>query len=215
MDNFPQGWRWGLEDFVIWVTSNCLAPLIVSSGPEDFTKLGCSSKTDVFKKQPFCLKITCVFLSWGQPMETTASRRTSGDQVKLKNIFSPFFLSFFSFSNLRLLNSHTSPIKITQSWNNFFCSLERSLNPVLLKLWCLWKIWDQWKLWRCCCLLEVRLLWSELEQELTTVFSIPAKGCSCHQTKLLPYITILTWSKYKYHKAIKADVVFSSPTMNV
>ena len=143
-----------------------------------------------------------------EPAATRWSWRTS---------FPPFFFPFplfFSFSNLRLLNSHTSPIKITQSWSNFFCSLERSLNSVLLKLWCLWKIWDQWKLWRCCCLLEFRLLWSELEQELTTVFSIPAKGCSCHQTKLLPYITILTWSKYKYHKA-KADVVFFSPTMNV
>ena len=145
-------------------------------------------------------------------METTASRRTSGDQVKLKNIFSPFFLSFFSFSNLRLLNSHTSPIKITQSWSNSFLLSWTKLELCLAET--LWKIWDQWKLWRCCCLLEFRLLWSELEQELTTVFSIPAKGCSCHQTKLLPYITILTWSKYKYHKA-KADVVFFSPTMNV
>ena len=64
-------------------------------------------------------------------METTASRRTSGDQVKLKNIFSPFFLSFFSFSNLRLLNSHTSPIKITQSWSNSFLLSLTKLEPCL------------------------------------------------------------------------------------
>ena len=126
---------WGGLDFVIWVTSNCLAPLIVSSGPEDFIladhKTWLLFQNRCFQEATFLLKnYLCVSIV----------RPTHGDNCKQKNQrrpgeaeehLSPFFLSFSSFSNLRLLNSHTSPIKITQSWSNSFLLSLTKLEPCL------------------------------------------------------------------------------------
>ena len=154
-------------------------------------------------------------------METTASRRTSGDQVKLKNIFSPFFLSFFSFSNLRLLNSHTSPIKITQSWSNS-CLLSRTkLEPCLSETLVPLKNLGPMETVEMLLLAGIQAapIWTGARTDDRLFYPCkgmllpPDKAITIYNyidMKQIPYITILTWSKYKYHKA-KTDVVFFHP----